>query len=84
MSILDKLMEKKDIEAYLDLRAEFLKKTMTNEILKLEPEDREFIRERFKGRISELEMMIEKIKSNTIKSDSKRYYNLIHNIDEVK
>lgn len=78
MSILDKLMEKKDIESYLELRAKFLKKTMTNEILKLEPEDREFVKERFKGRISELEIMIEKIRSNTIKLDSKRYYNLTH------
>ena len=83
MSILDKLLEKKDIEAYLEYRIEFLKITMTDEISKLDPGKREFVRERFKGRISELGNTLTSIREDDVKTDSKWYYEQIHKIKSV-
>jgi len=79
--ILDKLVEKKDLEAYLSLRADFLKSEMDSEIQKLKPQDREFIRERFKGRISELNQLSNTIKQDTMKRDSKWCYKQLHKND---
>ena len=83
MSILDKLLEKKDIEAYLEYRIEFLKITMTDAISKLDPKDREFVRERFKGRISELGNTLTSIREDDVKTDSKWYYEQIYKIKSM-
>lgn len=80
--ILDKLLEKKDVEAYLELRRDFLKSELSSVILKIKPEDRELIKERFKGRISELNMLIDTIRSGDLKDMSKRYYREIHKTDD--
>ena len=81
ISILDKLIEKKDVEAYLEMRALFLKSIMEDAVLSVEPEKRELIRERFYGRIHELKMTIETIRNNTLKDDSKMYYRQLHKND---
>ena len=83
MGILDKLLEKKDIEAYLEFRIEFLKITMTDEISKLDPKEREFVRERFKGRISELGNTLTSIREDDVKTDSKWYYEQIYKIKSM-
>ena len=84
MSILDKLVEKKDLEAYLGLRAAFLRNEMTEEIQKQPDSKKELIRERFNGRILELYSFKQVVISNNIKRDSKRYYKATHTVDEVE
>lgn len=83
MSILDKLVEKKDLEAYLGLRAAFLRNEMTEEIRKQPDSKKELIHERFNGRILELDLLKRVVKSGNMKKDSKRYYKATHAIDEV-
>jgi hypothetical protein len=83
MSILDKLVEKKDLEAYLGLRAAFLRNEMTDELQKQPDSKKELIRERFNGRILELNSFKQVVISNNIKRDSKRYYKATHAVDEV-
>lgn len=74
--ILDKLIEKKDIEIYIDNRIIFLEKETIVEILKQKPEKRQIIKERFKGRINELKKLDTVIKQDNLKVDSKKYYKL--------
>ena len=55
MTILDKLLEKKDVLAYIDFRILSLKNDL-NVVMKSTPyKNRELIKERFNGRILELE-----------------------------
>ena len=82
--ILDKLLEKKDIVAYLELRRDFLRSTLTTEIPKIKPEDREAIKERIEGRISELDLTIIAIEKNTLKDDSKYCYRQLHKNEKVE
>ena len=84
MSILDKLVEKKDLEAYFGLRAAFLRNEMIGEIQKQPDSKKEIIHERFKGRIIELDLLKQVVKSDNIKRDSKRYYKATHAVDEVE
>lgn len=74
--ILDKLIEKKDIEIYIDNRIIFLEKETVVELLKQKPEKRQMIKERFKGRIDELKKFDTVIKQDNLKVDSKKYYKL--------
>lgn len=74
--ILDKLIEKKDIEIYIDNRIIFLEKETIVEVLKQKPEKRQIIKERFKGRIDELKKLDTVIKQDNLKVDSKKYYKL--------
>ena len=83
MSILDKLVEKKDLEAYLGLRAAFLRNEMAEEIQKQPDSKKELIHERFNGRILELYSFKQVVISNNIKRDSKRYYKATHAVDEA-
>ena len=57
MAILDKLMEKKDLAAYIDLRIDYLNVTKTEVIMKQPEKKRGLIAERFVGRIDELEKL---------------------------
>ena len=84
MSILDKLVEKNDLEAYLGLRVAFLKNEMTEEIRKQPDSKKELIHERFNGRILELNLLKQVVKSDNIKIDSKRYYKATHTVDKVE
>ena len=74
--ILDKLIEKKDIEIYIDNRIIFLEKETIIEVLKQKPEKRQIIKERFRGRIDELKKLDTVIKQDNLKVDSKKYYKL--------
>lgn len=80
MSILDKLMEKKDLDAYLNLRIEFLNNIETEELTKLPEKERGFVQERFVGRKIELKKLLTLLKENKIKDMSKQYFREI-NID---
>ena len=84
MSILDKLVENKDLEAYLGLRAALLRNEMTEEIRKQPDSKKELIHERFNGRILELDLLKQVVKSGNVKRDSKRYYKATHTVDKVE
>lgn len=80
MSLLDKLLEKKDVELYLKLRAGFLKKIKHREVMKNPEDRREMIRQRFDGRIEELHTMLNVVKEGKIKDKSKSYFHKINKI----
>jgi len=75
MGLLDQLLEKKDVLAYIDFRIKSLKYDLSKAILNAVPKDREYIRERFNGRILELEELRIIIHDGTIavKCQSKFY-----------
>lgn len=81
---LEKLLEKKDVLAYLDLRKKFLHDIKNEEILKLPVEEREFVKERFNGRISELETLVGVLKSGKLKYMGKWYFRASKKISEEK
>lgn len=72
MTILDKLMEKKDLLIYIDCRIKHLegeKKKMLSSSL---PELRDLMNERFRGRIMELQYL--KKHTHDVKDQAKRYW----------
>jgi len=75
MTILDKLMEKKDLKTYIEYRIKFLEQEQTSEMLKLPESERGFIQERFHGRILELIRLKSALQNDKIKYYSKIYYN---------
>lgn len=78
MTILDKLMEKKDLDAYISFRLEFLDSIIEEEISKLPENKREFIRQRFAGRKHELKKLLTLLKEDKIKNMSKKYFQYIN------
>lgn len=78
MTILDKLMEKKDLDAYLNFRLEFIDSIMEREISKLPENDRECIRQRFVGRKFELKKLLRLLKEDKVKEMSKKYFQKIN------
>lgn len=76
--ILDKLLEKKDLLAYIDFRLEFLSSILESELSKVPTSDREFIRQRFIGRKEELKMIQKLIAQDKIKTMSKKYFEEIN------
>ena len=78
MTILDKLMEKKDLQTYIINRIEFLKQESESELLRLPESDRGFIQERIHGRIFELRKLKESLDKDLIKHDSKLYFRKIN------
>lgn len=74
MTILDKLLEKKDLRAYIINRIKYLSTTKESEILRLPESDRGFIQERFYGRILELIKLKESLDKDMIKEHSKIYH----------
>lgn len=74
MAILDKLMEKKDLDAYINLRMEFIGSIMEKEIFRLPEKEREFVRQRFIGRKVELRKLLRLLKEDKIKDMSKKYF----------
>lgn len=78
MAILDKLMEKKDLDAYINLRLEFIDSVMHKEIAKLPEKERELIRQRFVGRKVELRKLLRLLKEDKIKDMSKKYFQNIN------
>jgi len=78
MAILDKLMEKKDLDAYINLRLEFIDSVMHKEVAKLPEKERELIRQRFVGRKIELRKLLRLLKEDKIKDMSKKYFQKIN------
>jgi len=74
MAILDKLMEKKDLAAYIDLRIDYLNVTKTEVIMKQPERKRGLIQERFEGRIDELEKLKTLLCQDKIKDMGKEYF----------
>lgn len=72
--ILDKLMEKKDLDAYINLRIEFLNSIESEELKKLPEKERGFVQERFTGRKLELKKLLSHLKEDKIKEMSKKYF----------
>lgn len=73
MSILDQLVEKKDIGAYADFRMGHLKRQMELAIESLPPEKREAVRVKIRGRIDELRLLKKIACNNNFKKMSKQY-----------
>lgn len=75
MAILDKLLEKKDVLAYIDFRVLSLKNDLEIVIKSTPDKNRELIKERFNGRIMELEELKHVINQGIVllKSKSKSY-----------
>ena len=78
MAILDKLMEKKDLDAYINLRLEFIDSVMHKEVSKLPEKERELIRQRFVGRKVELRKLLRLLNEDKIKDMSKEYFRKIN------
>ncbi len=78
MTILDKLMEKKDLRTYIINRIEFLRQEEQSDLLVLPESERGFIQERFMGRILELQKLKESLDKDLIKHDSKLYFRKIN------
>ena len=74
MSIIDKLMEKKDLELYLKLRIEFLELSIHNDILNTSPKYREKLKQRQVGRLRELHLLLTELNQNNIKKKSMFYW----------
>jgi len=80
MTILDKLLEKKDVSAYIDFRIASLKNELSKTLDVTPDKDKQLIKERFNGRILELEVLKDAIQHGKIKEKSKMYSK---NIDET-
>jgi hypothetical protein len=73
--ILDKLVERKDIEKYIDARIAKLKQESSKEnILKMEPKNRGKIRMQMTSRIKELISLKNVIKSHKEKELGRKYW----------
>ena len=67
--ILDKLIEKKDLMLFLNLREEYLK---NQDVTKVPPKFRNNVTERLKGRVAELKYLKKVL--NNLKKVDKRYW----------
>ena len=82
--IFDNLLEKKDVIVYLELRRDFLKSALAAKISKIDEKDRAIVEERFKGRISELNLLIDEVGKDVLNDSSKWYYRRLHENDGVE
>lgn len=73
MTILDKLLEKKDIFAYIKFRIDELRLQRDEVLTFTKDKDKQLIIERFDGRILELEQLKTTISQGRLKSKSKSY-----------
>ena len=69
--ILDKLLEKKDLEIYIDTR---IKRLLSINITQFPEKQRGKISERIKGRVSELRELKKIIRQSRLKDMSKAYW----------
>lgn len=78
MSILNQLMEKKDLDIYINLRIDFLNSTKTAEIMSRPEKERGLIQERFNGRIRELKKLKSLLSQDKIKDMDKEYFRFVN------
>jgi len=74
MSILDKLMEKKDLRAYIEFRIPHLEDEKRKIPDRLEPQKREPAIKQIEGRIKELKHLRELLEEDRIKEASKMHW----------
>lgn len=72
MTILDKLMEKKDLLIYIDCRIKHLEGEREKLLSSRLPELRDLMNERFRGRIMELQYLKKHIED--LKDQAKKYW----------
>ena len=84
MSILNELMEKKDLEVYLKLRIEYLELQIHKDILSTPPKYREKVKQRQVGRIRELHLLLTELNQNNIKKKSIFYWRKNKELCDVK
>ena len=78
MTIIDRLVEKKDLRAYIRFRIASLGLEMANEIKKAKPRRKELIKQKFMGRMKELQQLrkiLDNLKSQSVKT-AELYYAL--------
>jgi hypothetical protein len=74
MGILDELVEKKDILAYINIRKTTLKMEMKKQLTLLPDDQKEKMVQRLGGRIRELDTLKRAIDHNQIREQSKALY----------
>jgi hypothetical protein len=79
LGLLDLLLEKKDLKAYIDFRIAALRDEDRKVILNLSPEKREFAHVRITGRIAEMYQLRKAISQGTLKERSKAYCAIVKN-----
>ena len=82
MGLLDLILEKKDLKAYIDFRIAALRDEDRKAILNLSPEQREFAHVRIAGRIAELYQLRKVVSQGTLKERSKHYCAMVKNHDK--
>ena len=73
MTILDKLLEKKDVLAYIQFRTSILEKELEVVLVSTPDQDKQFIKKQFDGRILELDELRKTIEHGTLKEKSISY-----------
>jgi DnaJ-class molecular chaperone len=73
MSILDKLLEKKDILAYIQFRTSILEKELEKVLISTPDNDKQFIKKQFDGRILELKQLRTTVEHGMLKMKSISY-----------
>lgn len=74
MGILDELIEKKDLRAYIAMRIAMIRMEIKNNLKKLPEDKKEKMLNRASGRIRELESMKKTIHNNKVKEQSKMLF----------
>jgi hypothetical protein len=73
MAILDKLVEKKDVLAYIKFSTDMLKKELDMALLSAPNKDKQFIAKQFAGRVLELKELRKVVQQGMLKSKSISY-----------
>lgn len=84
MSLLHKLMEKKDLKNYLKLRIKQLNYNIRNVPNHVKKEDRNEVIEKLKARREELEKLNHALSQNDIKGKSKEVWQFLYDKGEVE
>jgi len=74
MSLLDKLVEKKDLDVYLRLRIRRLRQEITERLHKYPEKDRAALVKHFNSKIKELSKLHGALTNNKIKTDCKKMW----------
>ena len=72
--ILDKIMEKKDLEIYILFRIKTLEKSKRPIMMDVKPDKREIALSKVSGRIKELEYLLKILRSDELKDKSKEFW----------
>ena len=84
MTLLDKLLEKKDLDTYLRLRISRLKQEIKERINRYPEKQRSEIIKTTEARIKELSKLGDALRSNTIKNKCKQMWKHFHYPDKAQ